>query len=101
MSFRKKLLLSTALLFILINVIAFIHAYTFTHFTNAEISRTKDPEELSVTEKLTTLFFGINNPRPFNRTSPTQPYKEILIDKHLACWLIETPNAKGTVILFH
>jgi alpha-beta hydrolase superfamily lysophospholipase len=88
--------------FILLNIIAYNHAYKFTHFTKVEGKRIK-PENLSFTSKLNVLFWGVDNSRPENTATPNQPYKTILIQSQhsLESWLIEIENSKGTVILFH
>ena len=89
--------------FALINVVAIFHAYKFTHFTDKNISKTKDSKLLSTSEKIKTLFFGIDNPKPLNEHFPTQPYETIKIqsNKNLECWLIKSVNSKGTVVFFH
>lgn len=89
------------LLFFTLNFVSYRHAYKFTHFSTDPVERTKDPKELSIVEKLETLFMGIDNPKPVNKRKPTQAYHDIVIDDSLACWIIKAPDAKGTVILFH
>jgi alpha-beta hydrolase superfamily lysophospholipase len=99
----KRGIFTLIILFILINVVAIFHAYKFTHFSRKEIARTRDPARLSPLEKMSTLLFGVNNPRPANRTVPSQPFKTILLksNKEIECWLIPTVNSRGTVIIFH
>lgn len=89
--------------FIIINLVAFFHAYKFTHFTNEQVVKTLDPQKLTSTQKLTTILFGVNNPRPNNNRMPTDSFETILLqsNKKIACWLIKVPKPKGTVILFH
>ncbi len=102
---RKVVLLFSFLFFafLLINVIAFFHAYKFTHFSTTTVARTKDPKMLTITQKLSVLFFGIDNPRPVNEKTPNNPYSTISLksNKEIECWLIPIDSAKGTVILFH
>ncbi|MEZ5046654.1 MAG: alpha/beta fold hydrolase [Chitinophagaceae bacterium] len=94
--------------FLCMNLIAFFHAYKFTHFANAHIEKTQTPEKLSVLEKVKTLVMGINNPRPKNKLKP-DPYEEVLLqsNKKVACWyrkknVVNTQDTiYGTVILFH
>jgi hypothetical protein len=88
--------------FLLLNVMAYNHAYKFTHFTKIEGKRV-EPEDLSFTSKLKVLFFGVDNFRPINTQQPEQSYKTITIQsrKALACWQIEVENSKGIVVLFH
>lgn len=107
MGIRKKMLKKTiwviCIILFLVNLIAFFHAYKFTHFVNSSIEKTQNPKKLSVLEKGKLLLFGINNPRPENDIFPLQNYKTIKIKgkKETECWYIKTPKAKGTVIIFH
>jgi uncharacterized protein len=99
--FQKKLLWTFLILFVLLNCITFLHAYRFTHFSDPSEHRTS--ENISTLEKIKTLFTGIKNPRPENKSTPAQPYQRIKIqsNKLLDCWLINADDAKGTVLLFH
>ena len=85
------------------NIIAFMHAYKFTHFTNNDVTRTKTADKLSMMEKIGILFFGVNNPRPVNKTSPSQKFETFRLqsNKMIECWSIKKDSSKGTVILFH
>ncbi|TDP01626.1 alpha/beta hydrolase [Flavobacterium sp. 245] len=100
---RKILLIIIATLFILINTVAFFHAYKFTHFTSDKSEKTKSPERLSSFEKIQTLFFGVNNPKPRNTKFPSQKYKTLSLhsNKQIECWFIKNEKSRGTVILFH
>jgi alpha-beta hydrolase superfamily lysophospholipase len=84
------------------NGIIFMHAYKFTHFSSPDIERTND-KKLSFLYKVKIVFTGVNNPRPVNRFKPDIPYDSIKIrsNKILDCWLLNSPNSLGTVILFH
>src|SRR6218665_1515406 len=99
----KKIGWTLLVVFILMNVIAYFHAYKFTHFGDNSLVRTKDPKALTITRRLKSLAFGINNPRPTNGQFPAKPYQTIKLksNKTIECWLIKTENAKGTVVLFH
>ncbi|WP_369012642.1 alpha/beta hydrolase [Flavobacterium anhuiense] len=101
--FKNKYLKTITLIFLIINVIAFIHAYKFTHFTESNSKKTASPEKLSSFEKVKTLFFGVNNPKPQNKKIPTQKYQTIKLksNKKIECWLIKNQNSRGTVVLFH
>jgi uncharacterized protein len=90
-------------LFILMNVVAYFHAYKFTHFSNANVEKTRNAKELPLGEKLKALFFGINNPRPSNKSQPSQPFKVVNLQssKKIECWSIKVPNSVGTVAIFH
>lgn len=91
------------IVFILLNIIAFFHAYKFTHFGDNTLVRTSDPKELTFIHRIKSLAFGINNPRPVNGQFPTKPFETIKLksNKTIECWLMKTENAKGTVVLFH
>jgi hypothetical protein len=99
----RRFLWFAGFLFILLNVIAFLHAYHFTHFSTAEKTRTKDPGSLSFGEKLNIALTGVSNPRPRNILVPGLAYETIKIksNRSIECWLIKVSAAKGTVILFH
>lgn len=87
----------------MINIIAFFHAYKFTHFSESTSEKTNSPEKLSSFEKIKTLFFGVNNPKPKNVKFPTQNFQTIKLksNKEIECWLIKSKESRGTVILFH
>ncbi|MFZ4398613.1 MAG: alpha/beta hydrolase [Bacteroidales bacterium] len=89
--------------FIFINIVAYFHAYKFTHFDHSENIKTKDAKHLTIGEKLKTLFSGVSNPRPSNKITPKQKYKTIKLksNKEIEAWYIKNDSGKGTVILFH
>lgn len=105
----KNLLWLSLLAFVCINVVAFFHAYKFTHFSEEPVTKTKRPEELTAFDKIRTLLFGINNPRPTNKAKPTGDFKTLRLqsNKEIECWYIKTERpdssgkAKGTVLIFH
>lgn len=100
----KRIILSLIILVVVaINTVAFMHAYTFTHFTCDAEQRTSDPKLLSSSQKVKTLFLGIDNPRPANTKEPALPYETIYVRStgKLECWHIPADSSKGTVILFH
>lgn len=106
MTNKKKLKVigwSILIVFILLNIVAYFHAYKFTHFGDNTNIRTRDPKDLSVFTRVKTLIFGIDNPRPTNSQLPSKPYQTIRLksNKTIECWLMKTENAKGTVVLFH
>jgi hypothetical protein len=84
------------------NVVAFFHAYKFTHFDASRI-RTRNAGDLSVAQKVGLALVGVDNPRPINKTKPQHPFKTIKIksNKEIECWLFKQSEAKGTVALFH
>ncbi|MGH2564184.1 MAG: alpha/beta hydrolase [Ginsengibacter sp.] len=99
----KRLLWALAIIFLLMNVIAFFHAYKFTHFTSTRVTKTKASKNLSTGAKMKILLFGIDNPRPENNATPSQKFEtiELQSNKKIECWSIKADSSKGTVILFH
>lgn len=99
----KRLLFAILVCFLLINGLAVIHGYKFTHFSPGSGIRTKGPEELNWQEKIATIFTGVANPKPRLTSFPLQPFKTIRIVKTdtLEAWQIPLSHPKGTVILFH
>ncbi len=99
----KRILIFLLVIFIIVNIIAFAHAYKLTHFSTTQTAKTQSPDKLSLLEKVKTIFTGVNNPRPINTNVPTQLYETLYIsgNKKLECWLIKNDTAKGTVIVFH
>jgi pimeloyl-ACP methyl ester carboxylesterase len=100
----KKLLWTIGSVFLIMNIIAFFHAYKFTHFSADDKTKTKSTD-LSLGGKLKALFFGIDNPRPENKTNPKRSFDTIVLqsNKKIECWFIpsDSDSAKGTMILFH
>jgi alpha-beta hydrolase superfamily lysophospholipase len=84
------------------NVVAIFHSYKFTHFTDTKTVKTKEPGKLTTGQKISTLLFGVNIPRPENTSVPSN-YQSIKLksNKEIECWSRQVKNAKGTVILFH
>ncbi len=106
----QKWLKRGARVFVIMNIIAFFHAYKFTHFTDRDIERTQDVKQLSVGDKLKTVFFGMDNPRPCTNLFPPWVYQTVTIqsNKRLEAWWIKAESVlqkasdkKGTVIFFH
>lgn len=100
----SKLLYGFAFVFVLMNVVAYFHAYKFTHFSQSDSAKTKDPARLSGFDKMKIALFGIDNPRPRTLTTPKQPFTTVRIQSGqtaLECWHITVEKPKGTVILFH
>lgn len=88
--------------FLLLNFVAYNHAYKFTHFSTTTGKKVK-PEDLSFGKKLKVLLMGVDNPRPQNNSLPQRIFKTIPIQSEqlLESWLIEVSNSKGVVIMFH
>jgi dipeptidyl aminopeptidase/acylaminoacyl peptidase len=90
------------------NIVAFFHAYKFTHFATENVAKTKSPDQLKAFDKLKTILFGVNNPRPSNKKMPIGFTKiDLQSNKKIECWYLNKENSaktdtvKGTVILFH
>ncbi len=87
------------------NVVAFIHAYKFTHFSETAARKTENPELLSNSEKIKALVLGANLPRPYSNALPLVPYDEVFLENsNIACWNINAnqhKESKGTIILCH
>lgn len=94
---------SSGAVFLLVNVIAYLHAYRFTHFENDSGTRTKDPSELSLPDKATVVITGVYNPRPCHTRTPTVPFAKIQIEANpmLEVWRIDVPQSKGLIVMFH
>lgn len=100
----RKFLYGFAITFVLTNAIAYFHAYKFTHFSQSDIAKTKDPARLSGFDKIKIVLFGIDNPRPRAQAVPKQPFTTVRLQSgktSLECWSTEVEKPKGTVILFH
>src|SRR5688572_17168558 len=99
----RKLFLLAFLALIALNIIAFFHAYNFTHFSDGNKSRT-DPKDFTFFGRLKTLAFGVDNPRPVNTHKPARPFETLLIshgNDTIECWRIPIEDSKGTVLIFH
>src|SRR5688500_11372371 len=100
--FVKRVLWFVLILFVLMNAIAYLHAYKFTHFDKSE-NKTKHAKNLSLGLKVKALVLGVNNPRPENKKLPDIKFETIKLtsNKLIECWSIKADSSKGSVILFH
>jgi uncharacterized protein len=98
----KKVFTLLMLIFLGVNVLAFIHAYKFTHFSSRDDERT-NPLELTPMTKTKVLLTGIDNPRPTRSETPRHSFNTVNIDSDviLEAWHLTIAGSKGTVILFH
>jgi pimeloyl-ACP methyl ester carboxylesterase len=89
--------------FMLMNIVAFAHAYKFTHFSGDATARTKDLKDLTWLNKFKILFIGIDNPKPQHKSKPHGNFDVITIGitDRIQCWYFKAAQPKGTVILFH
>lgn len=85
------------------NVVAIFHSYKFTHFVDSKTEKTKNPKKLTTGQKISTLLFGVNNPRPTKGKTFSTNFETIILNsnKKIECWNVQTTKPKGTVILFH
>ncbi len=103
---KKKIKIAAifcTILFIFMNIIAGFHAYKFMHFVEKNGNKTQSPHKLSTLNKVKTLLFGVNNPRPENAKTPSCAYETVVLQSSqtIECWHIKIPNSRGTVVLFH
>lgn len=99
----RNVLIGAFLLLLLMNLVAYLHAWNFTHFTSQE-NRTPPPEELTTLEKINVLFTGVSLPRPENYTIPEVDYESSWLSVEgdsLALWEVEARKNRGTVAMFH
>ncbi len=108
MRWFKRLFFLTILLFILLNVVIYNHAYNFTHFVDKDIPKLKatTAEDLGdFKTQLSLAFWGIETPKLPNTTKPDTTFEAFTLSKNpqLHAWWIKTPDSlpKGIVILFH
>jgi uncharacterized protein len=90
-----------------VNVLAYRHAYAMMHFTDGT-ARTREPEKLTLRQKLGVLFCGVEIPRPRTRLPPTCVGPECKLLSvpgpqgiRLGAWYCPGPPQSPLVILFH
>jgi len=91
------------LLFVLLNVILYNHAWQLTHFTAETGFEKKKPEDLGLLEKGKLAFTGVTVSRPENKIFPKDKFETLKISGRyeLEAWLLKVPKPKGVVLLFH
>lgn len=99
----RPLFYSLLAIIVIINLVAYSHAYKFTHFSTQAKTKTGKPEELSTGQKIKTLFLGIDNPKPINKKTPKAKFSTVYLqgNEKMECWKINASKPKGTVVLFH
>lgn len=98
----SKWLVALAVIVVLLNVIAAIHAWKFTHYSAH--GTPNEQLKLDAMTKAKLLFTGVDNPRPNLSCTPKPGTATIHIKSNvdLDCWMLKTNfKPKGTVILFH
>ena len=90
--------------FILLNIVVICHAYKFTHYYNVGEVKVTPLKEKSGWDKTKDLLFGFNAVKQVN-SIPDSNYKTVYLttkdNLKLEAWLMQVPNAKGTVAMFH
>lgn len=99
----KKTIWTLLIIFALMNIVAIFHSYKFTHFTEQIVQKTGEPQKLTTIQKIETLLFGVNNPRPTSNILPSTDFETVTLNsnKRIECWECALGKHKGTVILFH
>ena len=100
----KYLLRTVLVLFVLLNVVVMFHAYKFTHFYEPGEVTIKTEAEKTGWDRTKEMLFGINTVKQKN-VVPDSSFHTVKIttedDFTLDAWEVKTPNAKGTVAMFH
>ncbi len=107
---KRIIWITLAVGFIAVNIIAFLHAYAFTHFNQNDTAKTQGPEALSLGAKVKILITGVSNPRPQTKHAAPENYRTIKLQSNytIECWYAEKPDTaqkdhkvKGAVAIFH
>jgi uncharacterized protein len=103
----KLALIVMLLLFIGLNGLAFMHARAMTHFGPPGV-RPPKPWEMSISQKVRGLFFGVTIPRPTNDFTPAKfdlPFETVRFRSSdgidLEAWHIPCDNPHGLILCFH
>ncbi|SFP49744.1 hypothetical protein SAMN05216419_100489 [Nitrosomonas cryotolerans] len=93
--------------FVVLNMLAYKHAYDMLFFSD-QGEPTLGPEKLSLVQKMSALFMGVNIPRPTASFSPTvinDSCKQVAIPNgeasYLGAWHCQPDQSDRLVILFH
>ena len=92
-------------LFVVLNIIAAVHAYNFTHFYDDPSLKRPNKDDMSFGQKVGAIFLGVKSPKSVNQILPTVKYETVHLttkdNLKLEGWHIRTTSSKGTVLLFH
>ena len=103
--FLKRLAHVLIGLFVLLNIMAAVHAYNFTHFYVDPSLKRLNKDQMSLGEKASAIFLGVKSPKSVNQILPAVRYETIYLttedDLKLEGWHIRAQSSKGTVLLFH
>lgn len=101
------MVLPFAILFCLVNFLAFLHARSFTTFA-ASAQRTASVESLGFLEKARLLFAGPTLPRPINTSTPAtfeMPFETVrfrgALGTSIEAWAIPGTGRKIVVVMMH
>ena len=105
---KKWLFRILVLVFILLNVSAYLHARAMTNFKDGG-ERTPSPRNLSGLEKYKVLFTGIRVPKPVSNKTPesagltgrVETFPSLGGEVQLTGFLTEVPAAQAAVLLLH
>ncbi|MBI3462001.1 MAG: alpha/beta fold hydrolase [Planctomycetes bacterium] len=105
---RRKIVGAILLLVVIVpNALAFMHAWSFTHFSESG-TRPRPPEMLSVLERGAVLLTGVRLARPSNRETPEDYGLDFRVHRlansagqRLEAWHIPCQAPRGLCILFH
>lgn len=99
---RKRVIWFSVVLFVFMNVIAAIHAYSFTHFAEADAEKT-GMNERSFWSLAGMIFSGVSIPHPANNKVPSQKFESVSLAGEIPteCWLIRADSSVGTVVICH
>lgn len=93
--------------FIVLNLLAWMHARSLMRFST-DGTVTKRPDELTLMENVKVLFTGVNIPRPENKGTPADyqlPFETFRFPGYgghsLEAWHIPHPSAHSIVLMFH
>src|ERR1700730_18387795 len=104
---KRCVFLSLLVAFVLLNVLAYVHARAMTHFDSGAV-RTTNPESLTYSQKAKVLLTGVSNPRPENHATPESLAMPFSVHQircgdgvTLEAWHIPSAQAKTIVCMFH
>ena len=99
----KRILIIFIAGFTILNLVAMMHAYKFSNFTQ-EGSKTLGASKLSVIQKIKTLVMGVDNPKSKSLKFPTAEFETLFVlsdNQKIEIWKVPVQNKKGWVVLFH
>jgi alpha-beta hydrolase superfamily lysophospholipase len=103
---RRWIAAAGALAFLVLNVVAFMHARAFTHYATGG-TRTEAVNRIGWWDKAKVLLTGITLPRPENTLTPADlglPFTTHTISEGnvtLEAWHVPAEESRGLVLLFH